>query len=328
MSNHYKIINRPVIASHSDYQQVFDVIFSELNKSDSIKCIGTFGNINKPGISDIDIIVIFKTGTNYNVDLISILPSNLKQLFTHGLMALNEDHFKQNEKYTFWDNFKLISGELPAKSNSVLEFNEADVLKKQTALEFMIANYIDLKIQKCYGIIKLRDLLQHTKGLKYDLDYLGIKENELSTYVQEIQAWISDWFIKTPKDQEIIKWFKKFEADYERIIIEILSKYKFYLPTLDSYNYSKNNKLTTGSKLSFHRNGILLPSFMSSILDKKYIRIQNNLNKFTFEIPFETKNTPQILNERISFFGEMKKHNINHYPKFASLIPGLISKLV
>lgn len=328
MSNHYHIINRPLVASHSDYQQVFDIVFSELIKSSNVKCIGTFGNINKPGISDIDIIVIFKSGTNYNSDLISLLPQKLKQLFTHGIMALNEDHFQQNEKYTFWDNFNIVSGELPIRSNSALNFNEVDILKKQTALEFMIANYIDLKIQKCYGIIKLRDLLQHTKGLKYDLDYLGIKENDLLNYISDIQLWISEWFVKSPSDYEIKNWFNKFEADYERILIEILSNHKFYLPKLDSYNYSKNNKLINGSKISFQRNGISLPSFMSPFLDKKYIRIQNNLNKFTFEIPFETLNTPQILNERISFFAEMKKYNSEHYPKFASLIPGLISKIV
>jgi predicted nucleotidyltransferase len=289
MSNHYHIINRPVIASNSDYQEVFDIIFSELHKSSEVKCIGTFGNINKPGISDIDIIVIFKTGSYYNKDLISLLPLKLRKLFTHGIMALSEDHFQQNEKYTFWDNFNLVSGELPKKSNSTLEFNEVDILKKQTALEFMIANYIDLKIQKSYGIIKLRDLLQHTKGLKYDLAYLNIKDSELYKYIDDIQTWISNWFVKTPSDKELKKWFTKFESDYERILIGILSNNKFYLPELNSYNYSKNNKLIPGGKLCLQRNGILIPSFMSSFLDKKYIRLQNNLNKFTFEIPFETQ---------------------------------------
>lgn len=328
MSNHYTIINRPIAASLEDYQQVFDIIFNELDKSNTIKCIGTFGNINKPGISDIDIIVIFKSGTSYNVDLLSLLPEKLKHLFTHGVMALNEDHYLQNKKYTLWDNFQLVSGELPSQQNNDNDSSSIQEIKIQTALEFMISNYIDLKIQKSYGIIKLRDLLQHTKGLKYDLEYLNINDSKLSYYINDINSWISNWFVHTPNDQEIKKWFNIFESDYDKILKDILSKYKIYLPKMDTYNYSRNNIFQFGKNLNFQRRGILAPRILISLLDKKYIRLQNHLNKFTFEFPFETENTPKILNERILFFNEMKKYNSVNYPKFASLITGLISKIV
>jgi predicted nucleotidyltransferase len=328
MSNHYRIINRPIAASLEDYQQVFDIIYNELHKSNTIKCIGTFGNINKPGISDIDIIVIFKSGTSYNKNLLSLLPEKLKHLFTHGVMALNEDHYYQNSKYTLWDNFKLFSGELPSKQNNDIDTSSIQAIKSQTALEFMISNYIDLKIQKSYGIIKLRDLLQHTKGLKYDLIYLNIKESKLTNYIDDVQSWISNWFYQIPNDLEIKRWFNQFESDYEEILNNILLNHKLYLPKMNTYNYSKNNKFQYGEKLNFYRSGILMPNFSSLLPDKKYIRLQNRLNKFTFEFPFETENTPQILKERIRFFSEMKEYNNVNYPKFASLITGLISKIV
>jgi uridine kinase len=63
-------------------------------------------------------------------------------------MALNEDHYYQNSKYTLWDNFKLVSGELPSKQNNDIDTSSIQAIKSQTALEFMISNYIDLKIQK------------------------------------------------------------------------------------------------------------------------------------------------------------------------------------
>ncbi len=322
------IIKRPVEYSKDEYQQVFDIVVNHYKNNDGVQCICSFGNVNKPGISDIDLLIVFKEGYICNDKILNIIPDHLHYLFTHGVMALSEKHWNENRKYALWDNQKTIYGNEPIQLGEQITESEKQAIKTQTAIEFLIVNYIDLKLQIENKTIKIRDLLQHTKGLVYDLEYLNLKETRIDPYITKIKKMISNWFLQTPSDIELINWFTGFEKEYELFMREIIVKHQLFLPENKSYQFSKSIKLIKGDTLNYTRKGINAPAGISKFIGKTYSKIQNKLNSYTFEIPITHEASSDILNKRVEFFREMKAYNTEHFPQFASLTTSLMSKLV
>ena len=322
------IIKRPIEYSTAEYHQVYDFVVNHYRNNEKVKCICTFGNINKPGISDIDLLVVFKDQTSCDDKILNIIPDHLHYLFTHGVMALNEKHWSANRKYALWDNQKTIYGTEPETENEIIEESAKQSLKIQTAIEFLVVNYIDLKLQSENKTIKLRDLLQHTKGLVYDLEYLNITNSKIIPYVTKVKKWISNWFLQIPADQEINNWFTEFEREYEIFLQETLTQFPLYLPEAKNYQFSKSIKLVPSKNLAYSRKGINAPSGLSTFLGKTYSKVQNKLNTYTIEVPIVNQPSDKILEERVQFFKEMKSYNNEHFPNFASLTTSLMSKLV
>jgi hypothetical protein len=323
------IINYPLTGyQKEDYFHLYEKVVDSLKTNPAVKCICTFGGVNQPGISDIDLLITFKKECCFSGDIISDLTERERLLFTHGVMALSEQHWFQNKSYAMWDNQKLIFGEQPEGNDILVSNEELLALKKQTALEFLFTNYIDLTLQKEYGVIKLRDLLQHTKGLTYDLNYLNLNNTPIDKHIARAKEWIANWHLQKPGDVEIKKWFLGFYNSYSHFLKSIFEKDEIYLPTTVSRNFSKNIVLKSSSSITYSREGILFPSFIAPIGQKRYLKLMNRLNKFEFSLPDTDKCENSILEKRIQFFKEMKMYNQLHFPKLGLLTTSLMSKLV
>jgi len=324
-----QIINYPLTGYHKeDYYHLYDKVIETLKNNSDVKCICTFGGVNQPGISDIDLLITFKKDSRFNEDIISDLSAKEKSLFTHGIMALSEQHWFQNKAYALWDNQKIIFGTEPIGNIIKMNDDELRIIKKETALEFFYTNYIDLTLQKEYGIIKLRDTLQHTKGLVYDLDYLNISNSPIDNYISKAKGWIDNWHISQPTNSEIIIWFIKFYDAYSLFLIEIFKHNRIFLSDRLTRLFAKNILLTNSDTISYKRKGIKAPSILYPILQKRTLKISNKLNKFEFLIPSTNRPENFILEKRIAFFSEMKKYNQQHFPKLGLLTTSLMSKLV
>jgi hypothetical protein len=324
-----RIINYPLAGyKKDDYFHLYDKVVDLLKNNSDVKCICTFGGVNQPGISDIDLLITFKKDSSFNSNIISNLSYKERALFTHGVMALSEQHWFQNKSYSMWDNQKLLVGEEPTGENISVSESELIAIKKQTGLEFLFTNYIDLTLQYEYGIIKLRDLLQHTKGITYDLNYLNLIDTPIDSFINQAKEWISNWHLKQPGDEEIKKWFKEFYKTYSDFIDSILKSNKIFLPTTVKRNFSKNILLKESTVMNYNRSGILLPTVFAPIGQKRVVKLLNKLNKFEFSIPATDVAENIILEKRIEFFKEMKTYNQKHFPKLALLTSSLMSKLV
>jgi hypothetical protein len=324
-----QIINYPLTGYHKeDYYHLYDKVIETLKNNSDVKCICTFGGVNQPGISDIDLLITFKKDSHFNGDIISDLSAKEKSLFTHGIMALSEQHWFQNKAYALWDNQKIIFGTEPIGNIIKMNDDELRIIKKETALEFFYTNYIDLTLQKEYGIIKLRDTLQHTKGLIYDLDYLNISNSPIDNYISKAKGWIDNWHISQPTNSEIIIWFIKFYDAYSLFLIELFKYNRIFLSDRLTRLFAKNILLTNSDTISYKRKGIKTPSILYPILQKRTLKISNKLNKFEFFMPSTNQPENFILEKRIAFFSEMKKYNQQHFPKLGLLTTSLMSKLV
>ncbi|MFM7016005.1 MAG: hypothetical protein ACKOX3_06720 [Bacteroidota bacterium] len=323
------IINYPLNNyTKEDYYSLYNRVVDTFSNNNSVLNICTFGGVNQPGISDIDLLITFKKDSYFNGNVIGDLSKKEALLFTHGVIALAEQHWYKNKSYALWDNQKIILGDAPVGDEIILDNEQMRILKKQTALEFLLTNYIDLTLQKEYKTIKLRDLLQHTKGISYDLDYLAITNSPIDQYITTAKDWIANWHHSQPSNHEIKIWFNNFYKNYEAFMFDLFNENKLYLPIADSYHFSKNISLINKSELVFSRNGYALPSFLINIFQKKAVKFLNKTNHFEFGAPLTNNAENSILEERIFFFKEMKKYNKIHFPNLGLLTTSLMSKLV
>jgi len=322
----YTFIDRPTPIPRQLYDEALEGIVSRNKQLEGLKAIYKFGNITAPGISDLDLLFVFRNGVTSYANGFESLPEEHKVLFTHGIMAISEEHFTENSHYTLWSDHHLLHGEEPSTSPRIRTVEEEKSLSVQTAIEFLIANYIDLKIQRSYKVIKLRAFLQHMKGLLYDLEMLGLKNDPLSIPLLQLKAWMLNWFTTTPRDADLNQWISSFESQYDAFVNKTLSTHPLYLPQMESYTIARNMQLRTAGNVTHHRSGLLLPSFFS-ITGRNYFKLQHKLNSFVFFCPI-THASSQIVKDRYSFLKRMKAYNREHLPNFMTITTSITAKLI
>ena len=320
--------NRPVFVSRELYAEANEFLINYFQQFESLVSIYQFGNITSPGVSDIDLLLVFKDGEKCLLNGFEKFPERFKYLFTHGMMALCEKHFYQNHHYTLWSDYVFLHGK-----NIAVNFKEQKTpeeiraLKIQTELEFLVANYIDLKVQLTYGIIKLRSLLQHMKGIIYDLEFLDVHDGKVYDQLIELRHWIKNWFELKPTNKQITDWINNFNPAYEAFVIDMFHHYQLYLPAMENYFMARNSMLINQKEVGFKHTGIILPKQLS-IIGKKYSNLQNRFNLYEFYFPIANDSPFNIVKERFLFLQEMKKYNREHLPNFMTITTSITSKII
>lgn len=322
----YRYIDRPTAIPRHFYEEAIDEIIKSNKNLDGIKAIYKFGNITSPGISDLDLLFVFHDGSSCVSTGFEFLQEKHKPIFTHGIMAISDQHFAENSYYTLWSDHQLLWGEASSQEIKIRTGAEENALSIQTAVEFLIANYIDIKIQRCYKVIKLRAFLQHMKGLLYDLSLLKDDEHPIHLPLIALKKWILEWFTTTPSDRDLNQWIDAFEPLYDNYVNGILQKSALYLPAMDRYPISRNMLLTHKNNVTFNRKGILLPVQLA-VIGRKYFKLQHRLNNFAFTCPITATAAP-IVTERYAFLQRMKAYNRKHLPNFMTITTSITAKLI
>src|SRR5262245_31266401 len=95
-----KFIDVPQPADRQDYEDAIETISGNLVKTGSVRCVIRFGNITTPGISDIDLMAVFKDDSFCPDDPLNALPYKQRKLFTHNVDAVPEKYFYDLVKYS------------------------------------------------------------------------------------------------------------------------------------------------------------------------------------------------------------------------------------
>jgi hypothetical protein len=323
-----KYINRPVLLERALYEEATQWLVAKISVIPGVKSFYRFGNITIPGISDLDLLIVFENDEECFFTGFEGMPDKYQPLFTHGIMAVSEDHFFKNLHFTLWSDHVLLYGiDLESQKKDIKTTDELAALKIQTAIEFLVANYIDLKIQLTYRTINIRSFLQHMKGIIYDLEYLNITSGPVLNLLMELRHVAQNWFVQTPSIKALDIWVNNFDKVYETFCDEIFRKYPMYLPEMNRYQISRNARIEPAERLSFVHQGLVLPSVFS-IFGKKMIRLQNRFNNFHFGLPITTFAPSPIISQRFEFLKEMKTYNRKYLPGFMTLTTSITSKII
>lgn len=314
----YQLIDRPSFADVSRYERAILRATDLLSSLPEISSIYQIGGIGAPGISDIDLLVVFHEGATCGYSLHDHLGPDERYLFIHRAYGISEKQFHQPMASAFFHNYRLLFGRDHAK-NIRGELKEKEVLKRQIAFEFMLKMCMVMTVQQQYRIIKIRAFLLEAHALRYDLEFLGIHSGDLYEAVQEVIRLRQQWFDLDDRDDQVVRIFN---AVHEALIQWFNSAEEtnsFYLPERRSLR-TGNMVIKNGDRCKVSRIGMIVPPFVKG---KKYYNLLHRFNRFTFTLPFNRNAIPEAIRQRFDFVDELRKYNLVHLPDFLPLVSSL-----
>jgi hypothetical protein len=317
----------PRRVAREDYARANELLIGHLRQLPGLASIIGFGTVSSPGISDIDLLAVFEDGCDATFNARDVLPAEYGYLVTHNVAAMSRSHYLESPRFTAWHRQESLWGEnLAAAYHCSWSPAEEQALRVQTAVEFLITNYVDMAIQQTYGIIKLRSTLQHLKALKFDLEFLAIDSGPVCDKVNELRGWIDRWFDLTPRERSIGGWLAQFFSDYESFTAAALRENPLYLPRRPVYQLSANARLLAGPSVSRHHSGLVLPSAFGA-LGRRFFNLQHRLNRFAFTAPMVHSHPVALIEERYRFFARVREYHRLHFGQFITLTPTLPARV-
>lgn len=318
----YSFIKKPHYVKPADYESAIKKIVGILRKESAILSIYRLGNVNHPGVSDIDLIVVFKNDEKCFLNIHDHLSTEEKYLLTHEIGGVPEKLFSQVYSYSFWDNLELIWGKnhLVENLESQEKVTKNERYKEQLGLEFLIKNSLELAVQTHYGVIKSRSLLQEIKGIRYDIGFLNLQGSALEAKVQSLLNQLDHWFSDMWKAEEFSFWLN----DYNQILQDTiqglsLDGRKIWMPENEHYQYGRNVTIKKGDNFGVRSTGIFLPAWIVS-KHKKLYNAHTRLNGFEIEIDFTTKDTTGMNHDRMALIKECINYNREWSPHFGTVL--------
>jgi hypothetical protein len=312
------LIDYPHFVTKFAYEHALSAMIERLIQLPQTVSVYKMGSIGSPGISDIDVVVVFKENQKVETNFLKKLSLKERYLFVHALYGISKHQFEESEQYTFFNNFTLLHG-TDLRTYPLLPPHEVDVLKKQVAIEYLVKMCINIYLQHAYRVLRVRDLLLHVKALEFDCDFLGIRTGRLLEKIFQIIEWRKTWFNQAPSKKAFIKWWNEFYEEFHLFFKSLFNSYKFYFPYKTYYRVTKNILLLpTKDEILISKTGVVLPEIFS-LVGKRYFNLQNKLNNFRFEIPITTENIPPILEKKFLFEKKHVAYNRKYLPNFFTL---------
>lgn len=306
----------------SSYDLAIQRMVGKLRQQDGVLSIFQIGNTNNPGISDIDMLVVFEDATECNLNPLEDLSKSERYLFSHNLYGILKAHFHEAQRFTFFHNYNLLWGDELPSVQSDLSKEQIQILKTQIALEYLLQMYISMTVKLTYGIFRIVGLLRQVNALRYDLQFLNISSGKLFDLIETLVSWRDYWFKNKPTTQMLKIWIDDSYKELSEFLREILHTTKFYLPRWANFRIARNIMLVQSEYFGYVHKGIILPYFLGW-LGRKYFNIQHRFNGFKFHVPITSQAIPGVIEERLEFLKQMKVQNSIELPHFMSMTTSL-----
>jgi len=313
----------PKYVTPDAYEIAIQNVLREIVKHSNPLAIYQIGGVSNPGISDIDLVVVFEDGDNYKGKPLKGCNDIERYLFVHALFGVTRNQYVLARVYSFFHNYQLVSGkDIPVPDFMDLSSQDIDILKRQIALEFLLRFYISSTVEVTYRMFKVRSFLLQAKAIRYDMEFLGVEAGTFGVYIDELVEMRNNWFSgKVPRTISE-KWVISFYKEMKRFVEKAFSQFTFFLPEPFNRNISKNIELCPAECMGYSHKGILL-SEMIRFPSRKYFNLQHRLNRFVFHIPNMSHQLPRVLRKRFRLLKEMKESNMVAFPHFMSMATGL-----
>ena len=310
-------IDYPHYVPYEGYEKTMSRMVDRLRSQAGVTAIFQIGSISNPGISDIDMLVVFEDGAECGLNPLQDLSKSERYLFFHSLYGVSKTHFHDAQRFTFFHNYRsLVGGGLSVRDND-FPTEEIQILKTQTALEYLVKMYIKTVVERTYGIVKIRALLLETKAMLYDLEFLNIDSGKLFDLVKTVIHWRDHWFKQKPDRKILNIWHDTFSNELSESLQIMLQSNKFYLPEEPDLRIARNMRLIPAKHLDHSHKGVTLPSSLG-ILGRKYFNLQHRFNFFQFKIPINYSNLPLVLQ---TYFDFLKMNRLENSLRLAHFIP-------
>jgi hypothetical protein len=314
------IIDLPKYYPGTAYLELIDKIISDNKHYDEILTIYQIGSISTPGISDIDLVFVFKDNCDFKTNIKINLFKNEKYLLYHNPFGIPEKYVKEISEINMFSNFRLLYKKENNENYIVKNNRINDAIKIQTALEYLLKFFISLSIQSELRVYKVRSLLLEIKALKYDFEILENTSNELIKCFNNLLDIRENWFsIKNCKRyfvNEILVLFPLL-FDYLKIM---LNKNIFKMQIDNEFNCLKNYKLILKNDFNYKSSGIGRYLLNWGINSNKLFNIANRFNKYILELSWINKfEENDIIMKKFDTEKKLILYNNKYLPYFLPL---------
>lgn len=314
-----RLIDLPKKCDISTYQKSIERVVRWISDRDFARSVYQVGSVKHPGISDLDLFVVAKTGSCCDGNPLFALKETERYPFTHSCFLVGEEHLESFSKTSILHGFRLIAGD-NIGLEAAREVQPNVQVLRQIALEFVLKNYIDLSIQLAYKLVKARVFLQHVKGLRFDLELLKIHSGELHDAVQRGFELSDSWFNKCSQHRECLELAKQVKRALGLTLLE--KGGLLYSPNQSEVQLSSNVKIKQGDRFEMHRRGFMVPSF-GFLSERKHFNFNHRFNYFTMHLPMQLADSNVAIAERFKFQSAVKRFVFERFPGFAAPIPPL-----
>ena len=236
--------------SIADYKESTNRIIEIYSKINGLVSIYNWGDPSIPGISDIDIVLVFKNNTDDPLNLLNrsfyFLNNKTRYLVRHPFIFIDVGSFKKARYIYPNTNFKLLHG----KSVKIDKLSPDDEYYSKIALlnDIIIRHYPrDFIEQFADKNINVRDTLLRLNSLKYSIKILESltkeKNTEWNSKLRLIENLRKKWF--NAKDFDMLVLLNE---DAFHITMGIIEKFRIFL--------IRNNLVKTDSGDKVRYNGI------------------------------------------------------------------------
>jgi hypothetical protein len=312
-------IDYPRPVARERYVELIDRMVAKIASWAGADSVYQIGGISSPGISDIDLVVIFKDGTSFTGDPRSELQPAERYLLSHGLYGIHESNFIAAQMYTFFHNYRHLYGKPQSIQSENNTSDSLRVIKHQVAIEYLLRMYMALAVQITYRVIKVRSLLLTAKAVGYDLDFLGIAQSPLRDSIEQLTAWRNIWFTKPPSREEITTWTVSFFRGVEKLLRELLENIGFYYASAERYRAARHLQVVNRQPLSYTHTGVVMPSWIGARCPKWWFGIHDRLNTFRFCVPVRDVQDNPILQQKGVLENRLLSEGHRHLPHFLPL---------
>lgn len=315
----FRFIDRPVFFDRSFYEKSVSRMTDRLMQLPQVAAVYQIGSVSVPGISDLDIVAVFKNGVTSDFNPLSVLEKNERYLFVHSLFGVNETEFAVLNKFLLQIDYVFLSGNKIAQEENEWSKEETHKLKRQIALEYVLKNLITAIIQKQLGTIKLRSLLLEANALKYDFELLEIEQHPLLNLVNELIGWRKQWFSSMPDDKKISEWFMEYVHHLKLFFEAEVQKHAIILPVQLPIKMMRCVTINQAEKFSLRHAGFTVPQIPGIDVMKIY-KLNLRTNKFDFVLPVQHEKHGDVNQRRFDFLKALNQTGRNHFPYFQPMV--------
>ncbi|HEX5003124.1 MAG TPA: hypothetical protein VFW78_11565 [Bacteroidia bacterium] len=312
----------PELQGIQAYQEAIQKMVLHLSAQPEIKAIYRIGGVSSPGISDIDLYVVFHEGSSYHDNPVKGLTRTDRYLFTHNLFGTSEKLAVQMEPFTFFGKYELIYGTDVGMLSFTLPPDQVPELEKQVALEYLAKAFLSICSNTNAGVIKVRGLLLHAKALLLDLNLLGVTSGPLYSLLQKMLEIRSNWFTNASSLQALSETIEPYKLHLQQLLQEQITINRFYIDSTVNKEVAKNMTLHNGSKVEVKTHGFKIPGLLNSRI-KKLRSIHNRISHMELVMPLTHTNIPTAVEKRFTLFRTAESLNAKNFPAFLPTAYGL-----
>jgi hypothetical protein len=190
------------------------------------------------------------------------------------------------------------------------------------ATEFLVKNLLDVYVQIEYRVIKVRALLQHVKGVRLDLDLLGIEDGPLLDLVDSIVDAIDIWFDTPSADDYAVDAATHLLPLLHDAVNEVTQRTPLSSPGSSPVFVAPNMTIESGSTVTLRRRGIRLPA-LPGLEERRRFNAHHRVNRFQLRLPIRPAPAHSYESDRFDFFRRAKSFVSDSFPAFSAPIPPL-----